>query len=234
MILSQTPSRPHDRFCPIDPCSFISPFSKFFFNLFFSVGRSHDEENVLGFHFWRSPGSCLPPTVSEMLDFFLRFINIVCKPFRVLMESSFPLTQAVKCRVLLKPCLRNKPCGTLSTRTFHPQIQGPGQGWREELELGTSATAEGHVGEAARTRRRGGSVPDSTEPAVPLHICELWLNNVIRPGTELPAKKEKPRNGQARSAGGSQDLCPARGSLIHVRNQRQPLGWPRGPWDGES
>lgn len=80
----------------------------------------------------------------KCLTFFLHFINIMCKSSRILMESNFPLIQAIKCHFLLKPCPRNKQYRT----PLHSQIP-PTNHRSPMLESGAQAPARGNFGEAA-------------------------------------------------------------------------------------
>lgn len=80
----------------------------------------------------------------KCLTFFLHFINIMCKSFRILMESNFPLIQAIKCHFLLKLCPRNKQYRT----PLHSKIPPTNQ-HSPMLESGAKATAKGNFREAA-------------------------------------------------------------------------------------
>lgn len=128
MILSKIPSQSHDAFCLIDLCSFIS--------LFFSLERRNDEENVLGIHFWQSHELCFH-LLEKCLTFFLYFINTMCKSFRILMESNFPLMQAINVIFFWNCASKTNSTGP----PLHSQIPPTNQGspvlgvWDGDLKL---------------------------------------------------------------------------------------------------
>lgn len=127
MYYQKVPSRPHDAFCLIDlrPVIHPSPALALFIYLFFFPFRKKKRWRKCSWNSFLAEcyELCFKLLV-KCLTFFLRFINIMCKSFRILMESNFPLMRAIKCRFLLKQCLRNKQSRT----PLHSQIPPTHQG----------------------------------------------------------------------------------------------------------
>lgn len=117
MILSVIPSQSHDVVCLIGLHLFITLCS-FFFSRKKKWWRKCSWNPFLA----ESSELCLKLLV-KCLTFFLSFINIMGKSFRILMESNFPLMQAVKRYFLLKLCLGNKQYGALLHSKIPPTNQ---------------------------------------------------------------------------------------------------------------
>lgn len=116
----------------------------------------------------------------------------MCKSFRILMESNFPLMPAIKCHFLLKLCLRNKQYGTPS----HSQILPTNQRGSPGLGMGTKVEADVTRWHGMQCAIMENPVVD-TEPSWKPSSTHLWsladhhpANNLICLGTELLAKKE--------------------------------------------
>lgn len=121
----------------------------------------------------------------KCLTFFLYFINIMCKSVRILMESTFPLIQAIKCHFVLKPCPRNK-----QYRTPLPSQIPPTNHRSPMLESGAKATAKGNFREASWEGQWWRVQPLDTKPSEEPSFAHLWSladhrssNNLICPGT---------------------------------------------------